>query len=58
MKLRWAKLSGGSEKQFGDARGVYELQQNSLDLRYLEQWAKTLGVTTLWERLKDEARTD
>jgi hypothetical protein len=55
MKLHWAALSGGSEKQFGDARSVYELQQNSLDLSYLEQWAKSLGVTTLWERLKNEA---
>ncbi len=58
MKLHWAELSGGSEKQFGDARSVYELQQNSLDLSYLEQWAKSLGVTTLWERLKNEARRD
>jgi hypothetical protein len=56
MKLRWAELSGGSEKQFGDARGVYELQQDSLDLPYMEQWAKSLGVTTLWERLKNEAK--
>jgi hypothetical protein len=58
MKLRWAELSGGSEKQFGDARSVFELQQNSLDLPYLERWANSLGVTTLWERLKDEVRRD
>jgi hypothetical protein len=55
MKLRWAEMSGGSEKQFGDAKGVYELQQPSLDLQYLEQWASTLNVTNLWERLKREA---
>ena len=57
MKLRWAELSGGSEKQFGDARSIYELQQNSLDLPYMEQWVKSLGVTTLWERLKNEAKS-
>ena len=55
MKLRWAELSGGSEKQFGDARSVFELQQTSLDLSYLERWAKSLGVTALWERLKADA---
>lgn len=58
MKLRWAELSGGSEKQFGDARSVYELQQDTLDRPYMEEWAKTLGVATLWERLKDEAKAD
>ena len=29
MKLRWANMSGGSEKQFGDALSVYELQGQS-----------------------------
>jgi hypothetical protein len=58
MKLRWAELSGGSEKQFGDARSIYELQQKSLDMPYLELWAKSLGVTTLWKRLKNEVKLD
>jgi hypothetical protein len=57
MKLRWAKMSGGSEKQFGDARGVFELQYPRLDLPYMEQWAAQLGVTDLWDRLKREAQT-
>jgi hypothetical protein len=34
-KLRWAKLSGGSEKQFTDAMRVYEIQYGILDLSYL-----------------------
>ena len=38
-KLRWAVLSGGSEKQFIDALRVYEVQYNRLDLEYLEDWA-------------------
>jgi hypothetical protein len=58
MKLRWAELSGGSEKQFGDARSIYELQRNSLDVSYIEQWSKLLGVTALWERIKNEAKAD
>jgi hypothetical protein len=55
MKLRWAQMSGGSEKQFGDARSVYELQKESLDSLYMEQWARVLDVEDLWERLKGEA---
>lgn len=54
-KLRWAKLSGGSEKQFTDALRVYEVQHGKLDMAYLGNWAKKLGVEALWKRLIDEA---
>ena len=57
MKLRWAVMSGGSEKPFGDCQSVYELQENSLDLPYMEKWASLLGLTEIWERLKREAKT-
>ena len=56
-KLRWAKLSGGSEKQFTDALRVYEVQYSHLDIDYLEHWAKKLDVDSLWKRLTDEAQT-
>jgi hypothetical protein len=55
-KLRWAKLMGGSEKQFGDALNVYEVQYEKLDLEYLELWVKRLEVSDLWGRLKDEGK--
>ena len=44
MKLRWADLSGGSEKQFIDALRVYEVQFKNLDMAYIDAWAKTLSV--------------
>ncbi len=56
MKLRWAKLSGGSEKQFTDALRVYEIQYQNLDLNYMEAWAQTLQIKELWEKLKQEAQ--
>ncbi|RJQ26920.1 MAG: hypothetical protein C4589_09135 [Peptococcaceae bacterium] len=56
-KLRWAKLSGGSEKQFTDALRVYEVQYGKLDIDYLEQWVKKLNIESLWKRLLDEAET-
>jgi hypothetical protein len=55
MKLRWAELSGGSEKQFRDALRVYEVQHAMLDLDYLNSWAVQLGVESLWQRLCAEA---
>ena len=54
-KLRWCRMSGGSEKQFGDALHVYEVQGSSLDQSYLEAWAETLNVTDLWQRVRSEA---
>ena len=56
MKLRWASLSGGSEKQFTDALRIYEVQNEHLDTVYLKQWARRLKVETLWERIKKEAQ--
>jgi len=55
--LRWAKLSGGSEKQFTDALRVYEVQYGKLDINYLEQWVKKLNIESLWKRLVNEAET-
>lgn len=55
-KLRWAKLSGGSEKQFTDALRVYELQSASgLDINYIEYWVQKLDIIQLWNRLLKEA---
>jgi len=55
QKLRWAELSGGSEKQFTDALRVYEVQFQRLDLDYMNRWATRLGVEALWLRLQREA---
>lgn len=54
-KLRWAKLSGGSEKQYRDALRVYELQNETLDIDYTRKWVRMLGVETDWERIVREA---
>ena len=43
-KLRWAKESGGSEKQFTDALRIYEIQHPLLDMDYLDDWAGRLDV--------------
>lgn len=56
MKLRWAELSGGSEKQFTDALRVYEVQFKNLDISYMDAWAKTLKIESSWERIQSEAQ--
>jgi hypothetical protein len=54
-KLKWAQSSGGSEKQFGDALRVYEVQGRTLDEAYLQEWVQRLGLASLWQRLQNEA---
>jgi hypothetical protein len=56
IKLKWSADSGGSEKQFQDARSVYELQFPTLDQQYLDSWARRLGVDDLLNRLRAEAK--
>ena len=54
-KLKWAKLSGGSEKQFTDALRVFEVQFKKLNMDYLQKWAKELGVELMLQRIQKEA---
>jgi len=55
-KLRWSRLSGGSEKQFNDALSVYELQAKGMDCEYLGRWAEALGVVVELQRLIQTAK--
>ena len=55
-KLRWAKLSGGSIKQFQDALGVFELQGAILDMEYISKWVKELALKSIWRELFKNAR--
>jgi hypothetical protein len=54
-KLKWAKLCGGSEKQFADALRIYEVQYGILNHDYLSEWVEKLNLKELWERLQQEA---
>lgn len=54
MKLKWAKECGGSEKQFLDASGVYEVQAGVLDEGYLDAWAKILSVSEELQKVRNK----
>ena len=55
MKLRWAKLSGGSTKQVTDAKRVFELQYSNIDMSYINKWVMQLNIEEEWKKLKEEA---
>jgi hypothetical protein len=58
QKLKWAKDSGGSERQFGDALRVYEVQFPSLDQAYLDHWAGELRIDDLLARMRSDAKPE
>ena len=54
-KLDWFRIGGEvSERQWRDIIGVLKTQSSDLDVDYLREWAKSLGVTDLLERALNE----
>jgi hypothetical protein len=51
MKLKWAKMSGGSQKQIDDCIGIYEMNKSSLDIDYIKKWASILKISKQLEQL-------
>jgi hypothetical protein len=54
-KLEWMK-GRESDVQYSDALGVAVAQWGGLDIEYLRQWARELGVQAMLARLLKEAR--
>lgn len=56
-KLVWYREGGHvSDRQWGDALGVVQVQGSLLDRAYLEEMAEELGVSDLLEEMLEEAR--
>lgn len=51
-KLEWAHLSGASERQLNDIRGVLDVT-TGIDLDYIDRWAVALGLRDLWGRVSN-----
>ena len=49
-KLLWHKVSD-LQKHFNDAKGIYEVQKDKLDLDYLKKWALKLSIYDIYKRL-------
>jgi hypothetical protein len=43
---------GGSDKHLRDIAGVLKIMGEELDLRYLDTWARRLGVDGLWAQIR------
>lgn len=58
-KLKWYKLGGGiSDRQWYDIVGILKVQTNKLDCRYMDLWARKLGLSDFLSQAWDEAGGD
>ncbi len=56
-KLEWFKMGGEvSERQWRDIIGVLKVQENNLDMEYLQKWINGLHLSDLWKRLLEEKK--
>jgi hypothetical protein len=51
-KLRWAKMSG-SERQLQDAAGIVSTQADKLNVTYVENWVRNLGLNEQWDLVRE-----
>ena len=55
-KLEWYRRGGeSSERQWSDVLGLLRVRTGRLDLAYLAEWARALGVADLLERASRQA---
>jgi hypothetical protein len=45
-----------SERQWRDIIGVLKVQENNLDMEYLQKWIDRLHLSDLWKRLLEEKK--
>ncbi|MBI2263633.1 MAG: hypothetical protein HYU64_00445 [Armatimonadetes bacterium] len=48
---------GGSEKHLRDITGILKIGGNEVDLDYVSEWAKKLGLEEIWNAVKERLRT-
>ena len=57
-KIEWYRMGGGvSDRQWRDAVGVMQVRERNLDMAYLRDAAREIGIADLLRRAIDEAGT-
>lgn len=53
VKLSWYKISP-SDRQLDDVKSILKISGDKLDIKYLNKWAKKLGVLKILNKLKNK----
>lgn len=54
-KMEYYK-EGGSEKHLRDITGILKISGDQVDINYISDWAKRLGLTEMWEAIQKRIR--
>lgn len=54
-KLEWHK-QGGSSRQLEDIESILKISGDQLDMKYLKNWAKRLGVLIVFKKLIEQSK--
>jgi hypothetical protein len=46
---------GGSERHLRDVAGMLRISGDEIDRRYVDDWARRLGLTEIWEAVRRRA---
>jgi hypothetical protein len=55
MKMRYY-ADGGSEKHLRDIAGILKISPDDVDLTYIADWSRRLGLTDIWEMVLERVR--
>lgn len=50
MKMKYY-LEGGSEKHLRDITGILRISRNEVDMHYIAEWSRRLGLTDVWKMI-------
>ncbi len=54
-KLDWFKLSD-IDKHYFDALDIYRIQQEKLDIEYINYWCNKKSISELWKKIQEEGK--
>src|SRR3990172_10387792 len=54
-KMEYYK-EGGSEKHLRDITGILKISSDDIDRVYIDQWARRLGLTEIWDSIQKRLR--
>jgi hypothetical protein len=53
LKKLWFYQMGGSDKHLRDIASIWKVHSSTLDMNYLQEWTRNLGVTSEWTLVLD-----
>ncbi len=53
-KLIWSNIAGGSERQLKDCESVWKINQENIDIGYINKWIEALNLRNEFNKMSLE----